>query len=211
MVDAAAVPETMAFREFADHLRCKPGYVTELRKAGRLVLTDDGKRVRVAESAALIADTRDPAKAGVAARHAATRAAAVPSPSTAKAAGQLPPSAAPSAADTPPSSFTPDDPHAKRRAKAMADKEEALARKALRDEQVELGQLLQREDVERAVADAATRLRTTLENVPATLAPELAATTDEGRCRLLLDNALEHVLEDLSRKFAALGRAGAAP
>src|SRR5690606_16487416 len=68
-------PETAGFREFAALAGFKPSYVTELRKVGRLVLTGDGKRVRVAESLALIEQTRDPAKAGVAARHAAARAA----------------------------------------------------------------------------------------------------------------------------------------
>src|SRR5690606_14955871 len=73
---ADPVPETMRFREFAAHLGRSPGYVTELKKTGRLALTPDGKRVIVAESLALIEATRDPARAGVARRHAAERAAA---------------------------------------------------------------------------------------------------------------------------------------
>src|SRR5690348_2338572 len=49
--------EIATFAEFAARLGCKRSYVTELRKAGRLVLTDDGK-VKVAESIARIEATR---------------------------------------------------------------------------------------------------------------------------------------------------------
>ncbi len=201
MVEAAG---TMAFREFAAHAGFKPGYVTELRHAGRLVLTDDGKRVRVAESLALIAETRDPAKAGVSARHAAGRA------------SQLPVMAQPSDVQgddeiAPPAVFL--DPvegsHARRKAKALADKEEALARKALRDEQVELGQLLVAEDVEHSLRDAVVTLRSALENLPATLAPQLAALSDEARIRVALSDAFEHMLEELARKFMGIARVGA--
>ena len=66
-------PETSTFGEFAKIARFKASYVTQLKNDNRLVLTDDGKRVRVAESLARIAATKDPSKAGVAARHAAAR------------------------------------------------------------------------------------------------------------------------------------------
>ena len=203
MAEPHELPETLGFRKFADLQGWRPSYVTELKGKGHLVLTEDGRQVRVRESLALLADLRDPSKIGVQQRHAASRIAARTSPSS-PAGGEGGESAADAEA---PSTFVPNDPHAKRRAKALADQAEAAARKELRDEQVELGDLIQSEDVERALADAGTRLRTTLENVPATLAPELAATTDEARCRVLLANAIEHALEDLSRKFAAAGKA----
>src|SRR5690606_7047487 len=38
MADVAARPRTMSLREFADHLGKKPGYITELKKADRLVM-----------------------------------------------------------------------------------------------------------------------------------------------------------------------------
>lgn len=199
MHEPRELPATLGFRKFADLQGWRPSYITELKAKGHLVLTDDGRHVRVPESLAKLAALRDPSKIGVQERHAAARMAATTSSSRSEGQGG-------DAADAPPSTFVPDDPHAKRRAKALADQAEAAARKALRDEQVELGELIQREDVERVLADAATRLRTTLENVPATLAPELAATTDEARCRVLLANAIEHALEDLSRKFASAGK-----
>src|SRR5690606_30092124 len=188
MAEPQGLPATLGFRKFADLQGWRPSYVTELKAKGHLVLTDDGRQVRVPESLAKLAALQDPSKIGVQQRHAAARNAARTSPSA-------PSEGVQGDAEAPPPSFVPDDPHAKRRAKAMADQAEAAARKALRDEQVELGELVRREDVERALAAAGTRLRTTLENVPATLAPELAATTDEARCRVLLANAIEHALE----------------
>ena len=197
-------PEEASFADFAALARFKPGYVTELRTSGRLVLTEDGKRVRVAESLALIADTRDPAKAGVRARHAATRGAAAHPPTHAPAA--RPAADSDDGDDTGPPSFEPDSPFSRRRAKAQAEREEALARKALRDEQVELGQLLQRDQVLPMIAEVVTIFRTSLENLAATLSPQVAALDDEARCKVLLDTSFEHALEELSRKFAAIGR-----
>ena len=202
-------PETCGFCEFATLAGFKPSYVTELRKAGRLVLTDDGKRVRVAESLQLLEETRDPTRAGVAARHAANRAskaAAAPAAGEAGGSGVLD-----DQDDTP---AIPADPveasHARRRAKAIADKAEADARKALRDEQVELGQLLPAEEVEHAIRGAVVTFRGAVENLPDTLAPQLAAITDEGRIRVVLAEAFEHALEELGRKFNNIAKAEAA-
>jgi hypothetical protein len=193
---------TASFAGFARLLGCKRSYVTELKAAGRLVLTVDGRRVHVAESRRLVAETRDPARAGVVARHAATRA---HQGAGEGAAAEAPPEP-PTGDDDAPASYSDPvaDSHARRKAKALADKEEALARKALRDEQIELGQLLVADDVEHALRDAAAIFRTTLENLPNTLAPELAAATDEGRIRVLLGDGIEHVLEELSRKFTGI-------
>lgn len=205
---AAARSDTMGLREFAAHLKVKPGYVTQLKEAGRLVLSEDGRRVRVAESIALIEATRDPAKVGVTARHAAARAQAATAVSLGQRAAAT---GADSADDETPAAFTDPvaDSHARRRAKALADKEEALARKQLRDEQIELKQLLRVDEVLGAIADAATTLRTSLETLPATLAPELAATSSEDRIRVLLGDAIEARLGELARKFGAIGRAEA--
>jgi hypothetical protein len=210
-----AIPSyrTTTFSGLARALGCQPSYVTELKAAGRLVLTADGKRVRVDETLALIRETADPAKAGVADRHAAKRGG-----------GGATRAAAPTAAvagrddgddvdDDDEASTEQADPvkssHARRKAKALADKAEADARKALRDEQVELGQLLQAEEVEHALRSAVVTFRGALENLPNTIAPELAAIDDEGRVRVVLAEALEHALEELARKFNSLGRAEA--
>lgn len=210
----SAAPDVLGLKAFALHAGFKPGYITQLKAAGRLVLTTDGKRVRVAESLALIRDTADPAKAGVVARHAATRGkgrgrdtAAKPSPAPAASA---PPAPAP-ADDAEPVDFS--DPvessHARRRARALADKAETDAKAAERDYRLSLGELLEAGEVVQVLQAAATTFRTTLENLPSSLAPELAATTDEGRIRVLLQDAHEHALEELSRQFGALAKADA--
>lgn len=200
---------TATFSGFARAIGVKASYVTELKTAGRLVLTADGKRVRVEESRALIRSTSDPAKAGVVARHAAGRGRAAatpasPAPSSATGADIGEDGDQESArAYTDPV----EESHARRRTKALADKAEADARKALRDEQVELAQLLPAEDVEHAVRGAVITFRGALENLPNTIAPELAAISDEGRVRVVLAEALEHALEELARKFGQLARA----
>lgn len=195
--------ETATFAEFARLLGFKRSYVTELKAAGRLVLTDDGKRVDIEASRRLIRDTADPARAGVAERHAATRAiggagGAVTAVAPSTAAGE--------AEDSDPVQ----DSHTRRRAKALADQAELQRRKMEREERVELGQMLWADDVAQAVRAAGVTLRSALENLPNTIAPQLAATSDEARIRVLLAEAIEHALEELSRQFAAIGKAAEA-
>jgi hypothetical protein len=201
-----ALPETEGFRAFADRLGTKPSYVTELRKAGRLVLTDDGRAVRVSASLERIQATRNPAHEGVRARHAAAREA------TPAETPQAPPDEALGAplASTGGSS-DPDDlpfnsPHQMRRAKALADKEEALARRALREEQVEMGQLLVLEEVVKVVVDAGMTLRRRLELLPDTLASRVTAMDDESQARMLMRDEIEQALEELDRKLRVFGK-----
>ena len=189
-------PETATLREFADIVRCKPGYVTELRKAGRLVMTDDGKRVHVTESIALIESTRDPARAGVAARHAEQRGEALTS-----APADIDDESAGAFADA---AVTPD---ARRRAKALADKAEADAAAAIRANLIADGKLYDADDADRAVATTITMLRKALERLPTTLAPQLAAVDDEARARDILAAEIEQMQRDLEREFRAVGKA----
>ncbi|HVI60112.1 MAG TPA: hypothetical protein VM619_14735 [Luteimonas sp.] len=221
MADAAATPETMGFREFADHLGKKPSYVTELKRKGHLVLTDDGRRVAVAESKQLIADSMDPAKAGVVARHAAQRAArrapsstASPKAAAAPVAAHAPPADADVAdqdsdgegtagGDTP--AAAPADPIARQRAEEQLAQERLKRRALERTEAKELGLLLERESTVSALANFVTVLRNRLQGLPARLAPELGA-SDETRCKVLLADEIEHALEDLERKFNSIGK-----
>ncbi len=198
---------TATFTGFARILgERSPSYVTQLKDAGRLVLTDDGKRVRVAESLALIQSTRDPAKAGVAGRHAATRSASADRPPAKPVAPVAAADAAATDEESEPAPASDYDGHSTRRGRALADKAEWDAKVAQRDYEISMGQLLPTADVTASVASAATSLRTALENLPNTLAPELAAATEEGRVRVLLGEAIEHALEEISRKFAAIAR-----
>lgn len=188
------------FGEFARRLGCKRSYVTALRKAGRLVLTEDGK-VRVPESLARIDATRDPSKAGVSARHAAQRGAPLDgNPAT-------PPTGADAATPAPMSpdaaeyeSSTTGYQHWKERnerAKALAqERENALAE----------GKLLDAQDAARTIADAVTSLRTRLESLPDILGPQLAAMDDEQRARALLASEIEHALDDCARRFHTVAK-----
>ena len=199
-------PETMSFSAFATRLGCRPGYVTDLRKQGRLVLTDNGRRVLVAPSLQLIADSRDPSKAGVAERHAAARGAAMAVPPAPEATAA---SAAPASADTPDDAGDDDAKPsllADRRNAALARKEEALARKAERDELVELGQLLVAAEVIAELASAATLIRSRIESGADVLASEVAAESDESRCKALIIDHNERLLAELERQFGAIAK-----
>lgn len=191
---------SLSFKAFADHLGCRPSYVTELRKDGRLVLTDDGKRVRVAESLERIQATRNPARTDVGQRHAAARAAkaaagpAYDADDTDDEPADLPPSATATAAagaDKIGNSYQ----------AARAVKERYLAMSAKRDYEISIGNLLPAADVRHAIAAAVTTLRTDLENLPDSAAPVLAAETDEARVRLLLADEIEHILGNLAARF----------
>lgn len=65
--------EGVSFAEFARIIDRTKGYVSQLKSAGRLVLTADGKRVLVEESRARIKATSDPAKWPLTLAHEAER------------------------------------------------------------------------------------------------------------------------------------------
>jgi hypothetical protein len=204
------VPETLSRAAFARLLGNEKSYVTALAKSGRLVLTDDGKAIRVAESLALIQATESPPHQGVAERHAAARDAQVGQGAAVTPPAMPPAPHAAAQADDDADEPAPTNPHSMRRAKALADKEEALARKAERDEQLELGQLLRADEVDAGLAEAGTILRASLEALPYDLAPELAPITDEGELRAKLVEAIEVLLTELSRRFSVIAKREAA-
>ena len=61
--------EYLSKSAFAARIGKSPSYVTWLKNHNRLVLAPDGKQVDVVATEALIRETADPSKAGVAARH----------------------------------------------------------------------------------------------------------------------------------------------
>lgn len=176
---------TMTKSEFARHIRVKPSYVTDLNKQGRLVLDEYG-RVLVEESIQRIADTKDPSKIAVAARHAAARGAELPEPSASV-------GAQPSATALPESRDFQDS-RAKREHFA-AEREELAFRK-------EAEELVEASAVVSVVSDAATILRGKLESLPDLLAPQLVGICDEQRIRAVLSDYIEEALENVSRQFA---------
>lgn len=63
----------VSFAEFAKLINRSKGYISQMKSANRLVLTDDGKRVLVEESRARMKTTSDPSKWPVALSHEAER------------------------------------------------------------------------------------------------------------------------------------------
>lgn len=187
-------PQTATFAGFARMLGVKPQAVTALRHAGRLVLTDNDKRVLVEASQQRIRDTADPSKAGVVARHAAERAT---KPATA---GEPIPSSAGAGDDD-------DEPAGSSGYQASrARREHYQALEAQRAYELAIGKLMDASEVTAAIASATATLRTSLESLPDVLGPQLAAITDEGQARATLAEAIEHALEETARQFSNLSK-----
>lgn len=184
---------TLTQSQFARHLGVDRAYITRLKQAGRLVMTDDGK-VKVAESEARIAATADPAKDQVAARHAAERAAAVD--------GQNQPKTAPED-DADPIAGTPDY------QKARARREEANANIAEIELAERAGQLMETSAVVAVLADAGATCRSMLETLPAILAPQLATLSDDHACRQLLEEHIGSALNELSDRLGGFTKGAA--
>jgi len=189
---------TTSFGRFARILGVAPSYITNLKGQGRLVLTDDGKRIRVRESRARIKATADPAKEAVAARHAGNREA------RAGDATDQPP-VAPPARDQGDDGAEP-APMSSGYTYWRERTEKAKALAAERDNAVADGRLLDAGDVTAAVAAAITTLRTRIESMPDVLGPQLAAIHDEAESRAVLAEAFEHALEEMARQFSNLAK-----
>ncbi|WP_153164298.1 hypothetical protein [Stenotrophomonas nematodicola] len=189
---------TVSGKELAALIGCRPSYIVELNKKGRLVPVSEGKGYLRDASLALYGQTRDPSYAAVAARHAQARGAALGGAVDVEDGDE---EDADGEQDGGGGSAAPATPDAKRKAKALADKAEIDAKAAARDYEVSMGKLLDAGQVEHVLAEAATAIRVELERMADTLAPQLAATTDESRCRELVWNEVSHALEEMSRGF----------
>lgn len=189
-------PALMSFAEFARHAGFKPSYVTQLKREGRLVLSDDGKAVKAAESLARIQETRDPSKAAVAARHAAARA-----------------SAAQTAADAPPSSVSsPEDDDLDAGLQVRHDYQAARAkREHLAAETAELeyrkvcGELIEVSALQPVLAGAAATLCASLDRIEHDIVPVLIG-LDEEAMRLQVREYIDQIRADLAESFAKMGR-----
>lgn len=186
-------------KDLAALIGCRPSYVVELKRKGRLVPAEDGKGYLRDASLALYGQTQDPSYTAVAERHAAARGAAL------VAAGVMDEEDGDAEAET--EAKAPPTKDSLRKAKALADKAEIDAMAAARDYEVSMGKLLDAGQVEHVLAEAATAMRVELERMADTLAPQLAATTDESRCRELVWNEVSHALEEMSRGFRSASAA----
>lgn len=189
-------PALMSFAEFARHAGFKPSYVTQLKREGRLVLSDDGKAVKAAESLARIQETRDPSKAAVAARHAAARA-----------------SAAQTVADGPPPSAPPppdDDLDAGLQVRhnyqaARAKREHLAAETAELEYRKQCGELIEVSALQPVLAGAAATLCASLERIEHDIVPVLIG-LDEEAMRLQVREYIDQIRADLAEGFAKMGR-----
>lgn len=168
--------------DFAKQLGVVPGYVTQLKDAGRLVMTNN--LIDVEASLRLINATADPGKVGVVERHAVER--------EQKA-------AAPVRINPEMDDMTGKAGSAYQQARAMKEKYFAMQAKIAYEKEV--GVLLVAGEVKFAVADGDAIIRNRLESLPDTLAPQLAAEQDEGRIRAMLADYIEDLLSELSRSF----------
>lgn len=173
----------MTVPEFSRHLGYGRTYGYQLRNEGRLVLAEDG-RVKVAESIARIEATRDPARQGVAARHAAARDRDDAADLDGDAERRI------TARNNSPYSYS--DSKAKREHYAAAREHAAYLREA--------GELMDRGRVLAAFANAGAMLRSRLEGLSAMVAPMLIG-RDEASIHAVLADQMEQVLRDISKAF----------
>jgi hypothetical protein len=188
-------PETLSVPEFSEYIGCKRTYAYQLKKEGRLVLTDDGKRVRVAESIARIAETRDPSKSGVAIRHA-----------NARGAQAMTGHAATTGDDEEAATESSEEQDARQGGRsydfqtAKAKREHWAAEREHASWRKEAGELMEKTEVVASFADAGATLRGRLEAWTATLPPQLVG-RDENAIRATLADQVERLLLDLADKF----------
>ncbi len=205
-----STPETATLSEFCRLIGVKVGYGSELKKTGRLVLAEDGKTVRVQESIARIAETRDPSKAGVAARHAEERGAEVATGHAESKTNQAPAHATTAQAATNSVAGEGEQPPAGQGYDyqgSKAKREHFAAMEAEASYREKIRELLPASEVRSVMAEVITVLRTSIEGIAFNLAPQLAATSDEVQVKTLLHTEIEHALDTASRNLSKLGRA----
>lgn len=173
--------------DFATRRGWAKSYVSKLAKQGRLVLTADGK-VELEATEALLAESADPSKTAVAARHEEARI-------ERDVRSELLPSA-----ETPavlPTSKGPDF------QKARAHREYYLAQLAEAEFHKVQGNLVERKAVSDAAYSAGRMVRDLMFGLSPQLAPELVAMTDPWEIEKHLTGAFRRVFEDAGRMTTA--------
>ena len=166
--------------EFADSQGWSRPYVSKLASQGRLVMTEDGKKVNVEATLALLNETSDPSKAGVAERHQRDRV-------EKGVHAMVSPLAEPSALPTTGGGDY---------QKARAHRETYLALLAEDEFLKGRGELVERLAVDRAAFATARTLRDLILGLPPKIAGELIAITDTWEMERRLTELLRGVLED---------------
>lgn len=192
-------PEEMSLGEFNRHMGYKGRFAWQLKNEQRLVMSDDGKRVRVADSIRLINETKDPSRAAVAARHAAGREHALASAPDEPEDGGEGTSTEPGATGN---GFKFHDGKAKREHYAALREENAYFK--------EVGKLMDADEVLGVFADAGARVGAVLDTVPASVGPMLVGQPAEEIVRILEDqmdvaraelaSAMEKLATEISKR-----------
>ncbi len=167
--------------EFARHLGVAKSYVTALKKAGRLVMTDTGL-VEVEASIALIAKTADPNRDDVAQRHAEQR----ETPTA--------PMSPTSMSET--SSETNKIGNSYQAARAVKEKYAALSAKL--EYEKNSGDLIPKADVDFVLSDYGATLRGMMENLADRLAPVVYPLTTLEETHAALEEAATAILAEIS-------------
>ncbi|MBJ2258311.1 terminase small subunit [Pseudomonas psychrophila] len=180
--------------EFAARRGWAKSYVSKLANQDRLVLTEDGK-VELEATEALLAESADPSKVAVTARHQQDRI-------QRGVRSQLSPEVEPTSTAAPqpaisPASKLPDF------QKARAHREYYLAQLAEAEFHKVQGSQVQLEAVKTGAFNAGRLLRDQLLGMPPQLAPELAAMTDPWEIERRLTDAIRASLEDAERMSTA--------
>ena len=89
---------------------------------------------------------------------------------------------------------------------SRAMREQYMALEAKRVYEQACGKFVSAQDVAAASADAATIVRTRLENLPEQLVARLAAAFDEQQSRAVCTDLIEEILSTLSSEFGRIGR-----
>ena len=181
--------------EFAKILNRKPSYVSELVKYGRVVLDESGKKILVAESLALIEESKDLSKVGVAQRHEKNRAEKAAKIEAENAGDVESVSAFDNTADIVEGSYN----------DYRTQHEKFKALRAKQEFEQSTGLLLVAEDVLRATTNAAAIIRTRFEAQPEILAEQLAVESDAKRIKSIMIDYNESFLTELSQLFKKLG------
>lgn len=166
--------------EFARHINKQRSYITQLKHEGRIVMSDDGKRVLVNESINLLKETADYNRDDVTKRHAEER--------EKKSRGDE-------------YDWLEDaDPNKTTLAKGRAIEQHYKALSARMDYKASIGDLVSKDEVKNAVLDIVSTFRQSIENFPHRVAADLVG-KDVDFIRSTLRQEVYQVLTDLQKNF----------
>ncbi|RZZ81962.1 hypothetical protein EAT51_07845 [Pseudoxanthomonas winnipegensis] len=164
---------TMTVAEFAVHRGCSDSYIRRMRRQGKLVMSADGKLIRVAASDALLDDVTDPVRGG-------DRSAGAEVPRQ-----PLPTYAIPLDAIS----------------TQEAVRRERLAR--ARTAELELGELskelIRAKEAERAVFTLVRQALNAMMGMPSRLRATVAAESDPRACEALMEAEVRRIADDMRR------------